>query len=397
MTSRARVSVIGGSLGGLFAAVALYRRGFDVHVYERSATPLASRGAGIVTHERMRAALRAIGLSVGDDLGIAVAGRRTYARDGTLVAEIAFPQVNTAWDRLLDLLRSALPNERYHLGASLVSFTDTDDRITAHFADGRAITADLLIGADGIRSAVRSHVMPQVQPLYAGYVAWRGLVEERMLSPAAHDALMHHFTFGLPPGEQVLAYPVAGANNAVTRGQLRCNLVWYRPADPEAALPNLLTDAAGKPHDGGIPPPLIRADVLGEMRRDAEHLLAPAFAEVMRQSPMPILQPIYDLETPTLVFGRAVLIGDAAFVARPHVGAGVTKAMEDGLALADALTETGDRRAALSRFDRLRLSVGRRIVAEARLLGAAIGAHGTSAVVTPETTMEKTASLAFLD
>ncbi len=391
-----RVAVIGGSMGGLFAAVALHRRGFDVHVYERNRAPLAGRGAGIVTHDRLLAALRTNGIAPGDNLGVAVEGRRVYAPDGSVLAEMPFPQLNTAWDRLLDLLRSALPDARYHLGCSLVSVTPSVDRVTARFADGREIEADFLIGADGIRSVVRAQVLPEAQPQYAGYVAWRGLVDESALSTSAHDALMHHFTFGLPTGEQVLAYPVAGANNAIAAGLRRCNLVWYRPADSADDLADLLTDETGKRHEGGIPPPLIRRQVLADMRQAARRLLAPAFADVMQLSPQPILQPIYDLETPRLVFGRVALIGDAAFVARPHVGAGVTKAAEDALALVEALDQTNDIEGPLARFEAARLEAGRRIVRRARDLGTAIGSGASGPYRSPETTMRETASLAFL-
>jgi 2-polyprenyl-6-methoxyphenol hydroxylase-like FAD-dependent oxidoreductase len=88
---------------------------------------------------------------------------------------------------------------------------------------------------------------------------------------------------------------------------------------------------------------------------------------------LPFLQPIYDLEVPHMAFGRVAVLGDAAFVARPHVGAGVAKAAEDALALADAL-EAGDVESSLKQFEAARLSVGNKIIERARRLGAYVQA-----------------------
>src|SRR5438552_3957613 len=82
-------------------------------------------------------------------------------------------------------------------------------------------------------------------------------------------------------------------------------------------------------HEEGISPHAIRPAVIATMRREAEAILCPPFAEVVRITRVPIVQPIYDLESPRLAFGRVALLGDAAFVARPHVGMGAIKAAQD--------------------------------------------------------------------
>ena len=112
---------------------------------------------------------------------------------------------------------------------------------------------------------------------------------------------------------------------------------------------DLLTDVDGRTHDGGIPPQRIRADVARAMRRAAEQVLAPQFAEVIRCTTQPFFQPIYDLCSPRLAFGHVALLGDAAFVARPHCGMGVTKAAGDALALVQALDAEPDVAQALRR------------------------------------------------
>ena len=253
--------------------------------------------------------------------------------------------------------------------------------------------------ADGLRSAVRSQYFPAAQPAYVGYIAWRGLVEESELSAATRGAIFDTVAFCLPPQEQMLGYPVAGANDSMAPGQRRFNFVWYRPAD-EAALAALLTDGQGRHHDGGIAPPLIRPAVLAEMRSAAERVLAPQFAEVIAKTAQPFFQPIFDLSSPRLVFGRTALLGDAAFVARPHCGMGVTKAAGDALALVHALAAEADVGTALRTYEAERLEFGRAVVGHARHLGAYMQAQlrtpeeraAAERYRTPEAVMRETAS-----
>lgn len=364
-----RVAVIGGSLGGLFAANLLHRAGWRVTVYEKVSEQLAERGAGIVTHPELFDVLADIGIT-DEDIGVCVPSRVTLARDGALVGEHAHPQVLTAWGRLYALLRAALPQSCYRTGKLFerVEQQPGGATVTAVFADGERAEAELLVAADGIRSTVRQQLAPQVRPRYAGYVAWRGLVEEAVLTPQTHRRLFGHFGFCLPPREQILGYPVAGAFNAMEAGRRRYNFVWYRPAD-DAEVRRLSTDAAGNVHENGIPPPLIAPAILDEIRAVAGSALSPQFAEVVARTAQPFFQPIYDLESPQLAYGRVALLGDSAFVARPHCGMGVTKAAGDALALVKWL-RLAPVEQALAGYSAERTAYGMRIVEHARHLGA---------------------------
>ena len=131
----------------------------------------------------------------------------------------------------------------------------------------RSERADLLLGADGIRSTVRGLCAPGSDPLYAGYVAWRALIAESAMPREVHRDIFPYMAFCLPPGEQMLGYPVAGADNDLRPGHLRYNMVWYRPADERTELVALLTDENGVAHSMSIPPPLISKASIAAMRR----------------------------------------------------------------------------------------------------------------------------------
>lgn len=364
--------IIGGSMSGLFAAHLLIRKGWTVGIHERISSELAGRGAGIVTHRELFDVLEACGIdSTAAKVGVSVEGRRVFDVDGNIAGELTLPQVLTSWGKLYAILKETLPEGCYHYGQNLARVVQDDDRVTAEFADGSSVTGDLLIGADGIFSTVRLQFMPDAMPNYVGYIAWRGLVDERDLSRETREAICNHFAFSLPSGEQMLGYPVAGANESIEVGERRFNFVWYRPAAQNGALQTLLTDVDGTTHALSIPPNKIRPEVIAEMREAARRTLSPQFAEVVEKTQQPFIQAIQDLETPRMTIGNNIaLIGDAAFVARPHVGMGVTKAAVDAFVLAEELGNAESVAEALSRFETSRHAYGAAVIRRARHLGA---------------------------
>lgn len=394
-----RALIVGGSMAGLMAGCLLLRRGWDVQIFERVGGPFTGRGAGIVTHDVLRHVLSDCGLDGGENLGIPVALRRCFASDGQVVAELQFPQLVTAWEHLFTLLRAAFPESRYHAGQALASLAQDQAGVRLRLANGVEVEGDVLIGSDGIRSTVRAALLPETAPAYADYIAWRGLSAEGDFPADLRAEVFPYFTFDLPWGEQVLGYPVAGSGNDLRAGHRRYNTVWYRPADATSDLPRLLTDTTGQRHEHSIPPPLIAPAAIAAMQADAQRILSPQFAAIIGLAPNPFLQPIYDLESPRMTVGRVALIGDAAFVARPHVGAGVSKAAEDAMALVQALDEEGDVVQALAHFEEKRLPVNRHIVERARHLGRCIASDGClpdPSVAEPAAVLRDTATLGFL-
>jgi 2-polyprenyl-6-methoxyphenol hydroxylase-like FAD-dependent oxidoreductase len=369
-----RALVIGASMAGLFATALLRRAGWDAQVYERTTTELFGRGAGIVTHDELLQALELSGASL-SNLGITVDERIALDRHGDVLERLPFKQIVTSWDRLHQVMRVTVPNDAHHLDHDLIAVEQTAGRVTARFANGRVEYGDVLIGADGYRSVVRQHYLPDVRPIYAGYVIWRGVAEERDIPAAAHRAIFDKLAFYLPPHNKVIGYPIAGTDNDLRAGHRRFNWVWYRPL-PSPLLPDMLRDEDGVAYDVSIPPPKVRQGLIEELRRAGNTFLPPAFNDMLASIKRPFFTPIYDFTTPQLTFGRVALIGDAAALARPHIGMGVSKAASDAVVLAECLADPNIPIAeALARFNAIRLRIGEKTVQRGRDLGAYMLPH----------------------
>jgi 2-polyprenyl-6-methoxyphenol hydroxylase-like FAD-dependent oxidoreductase len=363
-----RVAIVGGSIVGLLAGNLFHRMGWEVEIFERTAGVMEGRGAGITILPGLVEAFEAAGVHE-EVYGIELPERIALDRSGRIVAQRKFAQVMTSWRRLYDFLRAAFPAERYRGGVSVDRVEQTEVGATVHLAGGERAHADLVIAADGLRSTIRHQLLPDVKPFYPGYIAWRCLVDETALSASTHDLLFGRYTVCVSPGQQGIGYPVPGPDHSMQPGKRQYNVVWYQAID-EAHLPELMTDDNGRHHVHGIPPALIRTQVRKQMIKDAHDTLAPQFAEAIERARLTFFQPIVDLELPRLVFGRIVIVGDAAFTARPHVAMGIPKGGADVLELASRLRRAReDYSSALASFESTRLRVGRAIVGRGRYLG----------------------------
>jgi len=367
-----RAIIIGGSMSGLFTAAFLRQTGWDADVYERSKIELVGRGAGITTHPELIEALQKSGVDL-RDLGITVEKRITLDRSGRVIGEKVLPQILTSWDRLQRLMRATIDDAHYHLGHSFERVEQDGSQVLMHFAGGRRERADLLVGADGIRSSVRAQVAPEIQPIYSGYYIWRGAPKEADLDPSTRSSIFPYFAFYLPERQQVIGYPIAGLDNDLRPGHRRYNFIWYRVADA-AELKEMCVDANGQQHEHSVPPPLIRGDLIARMRADASAIMPPQFLDCLRNM-QPFFTPIYDFSTPQLVFGRVALVGDAASAARPHMGFGMAKAGADAQELAQMLGRHDDTDRGLAAYNRIRQPIAERIVRHGRKLGAQLGVN----------------------
>jgi 2,6-dihydroxypyridine 3-monooxygenase len=374
-----RAAVIGGSLGGLITALQLRDVGCDVQVFERSPVPLEGRGAGIVLHPVTTRYFEEHGLL---DLGqVSSSARilRYLTREGHVLLEEPILYRFTSYATLYAALVEFFERERYHLGRDLVGSEQDGDEVTARFADGGAERFELLVGADGIRSTVRSSLFPDLRPAYAGYVGWRGTLPKDLLPDRPRRELRDVLTYHVGDRTHVLSYEIPAEREGRSM-----NWVWYRNLDDGAPLASLLTDRSGARHDLSLPPGAVAEAHLEELREVAGDL-PPAFRDLVRATSEPFLQVIVDLEVPAMVEGRVCLVGDAAFALRPHIAAGTAKAAADARALADAIREAGGAvPAALRAWEPGQLALGRATTARTREVGERAQVTGTFRPGDPE-------------
>ena len=202
----ARALIIGGSLGGLFTALLLRQAGWDVTVFEKSTGDLASRGVGIGTHVEMFDIMRRLGITVDESIGQSFSSRFCLARDGSVIARLPFDKILTSWTLLYRALRRHLPDACYRAGMQLEAVEQRAGTVTAIFANGVRASGDLLVGADGVHSTVRARAFPDAPPpVYAGYVGWRGVIDESALPPDASGEICESYAFFLPKREMFLS------------------------------------------------------------------------------------------------------------------------------------------------------------------------------------------------
>jgi 2,6-dihydroxypyridine 3-monooxygenase len=372
------VVVIGGSLGGLTAALVLRDAGCDVRVFERSSSALQARGAGIAALDVTLRYLTERGGRRAEDVCSSTGWIRFLRADGSIEHEQRHRYRFSSWNTIYRSLLPLFDAGRYLLGREAVSFDLHDHGVSVTLADGSDARADLLVCADGVGSTARARLIPGVAPEYAGYVAWRGTLPERDASPATRRALGDAITYQVLDASHILVYPIPALDGSLLRGDRLINIVWYVNVAAGPELDKLMTGRDGIRRAVSLPPGAASDQAVAGMRRAAADVLAAPIAEVVTGMAEPFVQAIYDLGVPRMAFGRACLIGDAAFAVRPHAAAGTAKAADDGWALAEELTASGgDVPAALAAWERRQLDVGRALLARTRDIGDSSQFSGT--------------------
>ncbi|MFJ9622459.1 FAD-dependent monooxygenase [Streptomyces sp. NPDC101181] len=358
------IAVVGGSIAGCAAALAAVRGGAErVTVLERADAELRDRGVGIALQADRYEELRAAGY-VTPEMPWAPLTRRVWsARDGDAeygraVGEQPFPFRAYSWGSLWSELRRRVPeNVDYRSGAVVTTVEADTDGASVVFGDGRRERFDLVIGADGYRSVVREAMFPGARPAYAGYVGWRGTSPDVTGLPSeGRDA--HNIVF---PGGHCMIYRIPDGKGAHV-----LNWVLYTsPPRIDGLHPDLRTPTS-------LPPGRLTSELTGHLRALVADHFPPFWAAKVLSTPAgtTFIQPIYDLEVPHYTSGRLALVGDAASVARPHIGGGSVKALQDATALEAAWRDGGSWKEILESYDTRRGPVGAAMVALARRMGA---------------------------
>lgn len=354
-----RVGVVGGSLGGLNAALWLRDIGCDVQVFERATAPLSSRGAGIVLNPATVRYLSTHGLSLAG-VSTTTSYLRYLGLDGEIAGEEPGEYQFASYNSLYGAFLGSFDRSRYRLGAVCSSAEVRDDGVTLTFADDTTYRCDLVVFADGARSNGRRLILPELEPRFSGYVAWRGALPDSALSPRSFAQLDDAIAYAVMDDSHTLLYPIPAYDGSTEPGKRLINWLWYRNVDGETGLAELLRSETGESFESSVPPGKVRESLVAELREAATAELPPAVAEAVRKTAQPFIQVIIDVEPRRIAMKRAVLIGDASFTLRPHVAAGTAKAAEDAFQLARQIELAGlDLDRALPAWERRQLELGR--------------------------------------
>jgi 2,6-dihydroxypyridine 3-monooxygenase len=365
-----RAAVVGGSIGGLTAALLLRDAGWDVDVFERSGVVLQGRGGGIVLHPATIRYLVERAGAAPTELGVSVTWVRYVDAAGRMAHRERCRYRFTSYDVLYRRLLASYGRERYHLAEECTGLDDSSGSACLEFASGRLVPADLVVFADGINSIGRRLLAPGAEQDYAGYVAWRGTVDDDQVEPATLEKLADAITYHVLPDGHFITYPIPGIERPDGPRRL-LNWLWYRNVRPGDELEDLLTGDDDTRFTTSVPRGLVPHDRSSELARGARANLPPVLAEILTATPEPFIQVIFDLAVERTISGRACLIGDAAFTARPHIAVGTAKAAEDAWTLAAALNGAGrgDVAQALIPWSRQQIALGAAAVERSREAG----------------------------
>ncbi len=377
MVPSATIAVVGGSLGGLTAALLLRDLGHDVTIYERSGHKLEQRGAGLgFLPDASRYLIERCGVNI-DEISTRTNTIRYLNRDGSVDHERAVTYHYTSWFTVYGRLLNEFDSTRYLTGKEAVSLRLDEEHGAVDFADGSTVEADLVVCADGVNSMFRKALLPDAQRAYSGYVAWRGMVPESELSPRTQQALSDAITYAFYANSHILVYPIPSPSGSVAPGERLINTVWYRNYAVGCDFADLMTDATGRRHDPTLPPGAAREEHVAEMRAHALARLPSVVSEAVVAAKEPFVQAVYDLEVDRMAFGRACLIGDAGFVMRPHAAAGTAKAAANAWGLAQAMETADSILDALKAWEPEQLQIGRDLVRRTQRLGFASQVDGS--------------------
>jgi len=331
---RPQTIIVGGGIGGLFAAKALLAHGLEVAVYEQ-APELGEVGAGVyITPNSVRQMVR---VGLGDAVetwGARVGAASHYFRaDGSPIAPVQVTD-SSGWSAnfgmhradFVDFLAASLPKGIVHTGHRCIGFEQVGDKARVKFANGATAAADIVVGADGIHSELRPYVFPPSQPVFSGSVAYRGTVPFDRVPGFPNE----RWQMWLGQGKHFLVFPLRA-------GKL-LNYVGFVPADKE------MKESWSAPGD----PDMLRAEFAG---------WDPRIEALLLKAEKTFRWALHDREPmPTWTKGRLTLLGDAAHPMLPHLGQGANQAIEDGMALATILSRVGNAHApeALIAYERLR-------------------------------------------
>ena len=370
------VGVIGGSIGGLTVACLLRDKGLaNVRVFERSPSELEQRGAGIGFLEPASRYLKKLANINLDEISVTTPTIRYLNRRNEVIVEKQHLYRFSSWTTVYKLLLKRFDPKSYMLGHELTSWVNGAKEVKANFGNAESATFDFMICADGVGSETRKKLLPGTKKNYSGYVAWRGMVPESDLDQKLSDSFSSAITYYVFANSHILVYPIPSLDGSVEKGKRLINFVWYRNYAVGGELDDLLTGNDNKYRTLSVPPGLLKEHHILEAKAFAKARMPEDIANLIGATEKPFIQVIYDVAVNKMVFQRICLLGDAAFVARPHAAAGSAKAAEDAWQLANCLEKKKDIDKSLRMWESTQLKLGKDLISRTREIGKRSQVH----------------------
>ncbi|NEP91113.1 MAG: NAD(P)-binding protein [Okeania sp. SIO2C2] len=343
-----KVAIIGGGIGGLATAIALRKQGIDAHVYEK-ARDLRPVGAGLSLNPNGLKALEAIDPSIVEQLkqaGSILKVIQLQKNSGdiiqktkiTMMEKYGQPLLSIRWSKLQEILAAALPPEIIHLNHRCVSFTQNYNSVTVEFEGKKTVEVDLVVGADGIKSAIRQKLIGDGEPRYLGRMSWRGLLKysHELLNP-------NQVTTMIATPKTILLMDVGDGY-----------IFW--------GATMLCVDDYGSGSAADVKSRLLKE--FGECASPVPEIIEATDAEIIVERPILDREPLSSWSK-----GRVTLLGDAAHPMSPSIGQGASTAFEDGYELSEYLAKAPNLEAALALYDGSRIERTQMIQARSGLAG----------------------------
>ncbi|KAH6637283.1 hypothetical protein F5144DRAFT_647380 [Chaetomium tenue] len=342
--------VIGGSIAGLLQGLQLKRNGVNVTILEQDPSEnRQSHASGIQVGPRLGALLETLD-ATGRPSSIPADFLSVAWRKHLRIIDRPAPRHMSNWGTLYLILRAnfdgrtseVVPDAppprqgdgevEYRAGKRAVGLTYSqhDGIVHVEFEDVSTgekdtIGAEMVIAADGVHSTVRKLLDIPSEKKYSGYIGWRGVVPERLLTPETAEYFSNRLNFSLMKGAYSISYIIPTEAGEVAPGDRLVNWVWYfRVADASPEMADIFTDINGKMHHSTVPQGLVKPDLWARQKAQYLEQMTPRLAELIDRTPRPFISKATDLDGtdhPASFFdGRLVLVGDAYTAFRPHVG-----------------------------------------------------------------------------
>lgn len=331
------IVVVGGSIAGCAAAILLQRLGANVTILEQSSGRIG-QGSGITLPEAVVNQCIESDLFDADIPRLLVTSRSFIRKneqeesDAQTFWKQDIRVMTLNWADAYQNLRKRVESLNYRTNAAVCCFEETQDGCLVETSDGQVYNADLVIVADGVDSTVRAHLLPNSQPEYAGYVAWRGVIDNEHL--ASSNVFHEHIPYSVYPHGHILLYRIPGADYQRT-GKTLLNWVMYEDRRG-LSLNNLLIDNEGKQRTRSLPVGTLTVEHMQYLHNFAQ-VLPSTIKQIIMETPRPFIQAIFDFHLPSYASNRVIFVGDAAATLRPHTASGVFKALANGFELVNLI------------------------------------------------------------